>query len=73
MIASGAVDAVIILIPHYDHPLIAVDCFRTGLNVLCEKPAGVYSKAVLEMLMLKTNLHLKTVVSLCYHFQTEQE
>jgi len=49
MIASGDVDAVIISTPHYDHPSIAIDCFKAGLHVLCEKPAGVYSKAVLEM------------------------
>jgi len=47
MIASGEVDAVIISTPHYDHPSIAIDCFKAGLHVLCEKPAGVYSKAVL--------------------------
>lgn len=49
MIASGEVDAVIISTPHYDHPPIAIDAFRAGLHVLCEKPAGVHSKAVLQM------------------------
>lgn len=49
MIASKEIDAVIISTPHYAHVPIAIDCFQAGLNVLCEKPAAVYSKAVLEM------------------------
>lgn len=36
-------DAVIIATPHYDHEKQAVRAFLLGLNVLCEKPAGVYS------------------------------
>lgn len=49
LIESGAVDTVIIAVPHYDHPPIAIDAFAHKLNVLTEKPAGVYTKAVLEM------------------------
>ncbi|MCI3923881.1 Gfo/Idh/MocA family oxidoreductase [Paenibacillus sp. TRM 82003] len=46
---SGAVDAVLIAVPHYDHPSLAADAFANGLHVLVEKPAGVYTKQVLEM------------------------
>ena len=49
LLASGKVDAVIIATPHYMHPVIAIDAFHAGLNVLVEKPAGVYAKKVLEM------------------------
>ena len=49
MITKEELDAVIISTPHYGHPIIAIDCFKAGLHVLSEKPAGVYSKAVLEM------------------------
>ncbi len=42
-------DAVIISTPHYFHPEIAVKAFENGLHVLCEKPAGVYTKQVREM------------------------
>lgn len=49
MIDSGLLDAVIIAVPHYDHPKMAVYAFEKGLNVLTEKPAGVYTKQVLEM------------------------
>jgi len=43
------IDAVIIARPHYDHPELAKKAFSSGLHVLIEKPAGVYTKNVLEM------------------------
>ena len=46
---SGSVDAVVIAVPHYDHPQLAIDAFKAGLHVITEKPAGVYTKQVLEM------------------------
>jgi predicted dehydrogenase len=46
---SGLCDAVIIATPHYDHPNLAIQAFGKGLHVLCEKPAGVYTKQVREM------------------------
>ena len=49
LIASGLVDAVHIVVPHYQHPTLAIDAFRHGLHVLCEKPAGVYTLQVREM------------------------
>lgn len=49
MYDSGLIDAVIIAVPHYDHPPLAIKAFEKGLHVMCEKPAGVYTKQVLEM------------------------
>ena len=49
MFDSGLIDAVIIAIPHYDHPVYAIKAMRKGLHVMVEKPAGVYTKQVLEM------------------------
>lgn len=49
MFKSGEIDAVLIAVPHYDHPKIAIDAFEAGLHVITEKPAGVYTKQVLEM------------------------
>lgn len=46
---SGLCDLVIIATPHYYHPTLAIEAFRAGLNVITEKPAGVYTKQVLEM------------------------
>lgn len=49
LFASGAMDAVLIATPHYDHPTLAVRAFESGYHVLVEKPAGVFTKAVREM------------------------
>ena len=46
---SGLVDAVILAVPHYLHPVMAIEAFGKGINVLTEKPAGVYTKKVYEM------------------------
>jgi predicted dehydrogenase len=50
MIKSGACEAVLIATPHYQHPTLAVEAFENGLHVLCEKPAGVYTLQVREMI-----------------------
>lgn len=49
MLNKARIDAVIIATPHYLHPVIAIEAFRKKLNVLTEKPAGVYTKKVEEM------------------------
>ena len=49
LINSGLCDAIIIAVPHYQHPTLAIKAFEKGLHVMCEKPAGVYTKAVKEM------------------------
>ncbi len=50
LIASGAADAVHICTPHYQHPPLAKDALEHGLHVMCEKPAGVYTLQVREMI-----------------------
>lgn len=50
LLASGTCDVVLIATPHYMHPVIAIDAFNAGLNVISEKPVGVYTKAVKEMM-----------------------
>lgn len=49
MFASGLIDVVMVETPHYFHPEIAEAAFAAGLNVLCDKPAGVYTRQVREM------------------------
>ena len=49
LIASGPCDAVMICVPHYQHPPLAIDAMRHGLHTLVEKPAGVYTLQVREM------------------------
>ncbi|MBQ8605773.1 MAG: Gfo/Idh/MocA family oxidoreductase [Clostridia bacterium] len=43
------IDAVIVAVPHYDHPHFVMAAIEKNLHVVCEKPAGVYTKAVREM------------------------
>lgn len=50
LLSSGLVDAVIIATPHYLHPVIGIEAFEAGLNVLSEKPIGVYTNKVLEFM-----------------------
>lgn len=49
MFESGLIDVVLIETPHYDHAKIAIDAFNAGINVLCDKPAGVYTSQVVKM------------------------
>ena len=49
MLDSGLIDAALIAVPHYDHPTYAIECFKRGIHVLIEKPAGVYARQVREM------------------------
>ena len=50
LIASGLCDAILIAVPHYQHPELAVSGFEHGLHVMCEKPAGVYTLQVRDMI-----------------------
>ena len=49
MYKSKCIDLVIIAVPHYDHPKLAIEAFLNDINVITEKPAGVYTKQVKEM------------------------
>ena len=50
LLNSGLVDMVMIATPHYLHPVIGIAAFEKGINVLSEKPIGVYTKAVEELM-----------------------
>ena len=50
MMASGKVDVVLIATPHYIHPDLAIAAMDAGVHCIVEKPAGVYTKQVKEML-----------------------
>ncbi len=49
MLDSGLCDVVMVEVPHYQHPEIVIECLNRGINVICDKPAGVYTKQVREM------------------------
>ena len=40
LIESGLCNAVLVAVPHYQHPELSISAQRHGLHVLCEKPAG---------------------------------
>ncbi len=50
MFKSGLCDVVMICVPHYFHPTLAIKAMDAGLHCIVEKPAGVYTKQVKEML-----------------------
>lgn len=50
MMKSGLVDAVIISVPHYGHPPLAIMAFSHGLHVITEKPGGVSCSEVKKMI-----------------------
>lgn len=49
LLDSGLCDAILVETPHYLHPEIVTEALRRGIHVLCDKPAGVYTKQVREM------------------------
>ena len=49
LIASGACEAVILCVPHYQQPPLAIEAMKRGLHTMVEKPAGVYTLQVREM------------------------
>jgi len=50
MMDSGLVDAILVAVPHYDHPRYVIEALEKGLHAMSEKPAGVYTKQVREMI-----------------------
>ncbi len=49
MLRSGLCDAVVVAVPPYDHQSLVCQALDAGLHVICEKPAGVYTKQVKQM------------------------
>jgi len=69
LIASGVCDAVIVSVPHYQHPGLSIEAMRRGLHVMCEKPAGVYTLQVREM-MAEADLHPNLVFGMMFNQRT---
>lgn len=49
LFAAKCVDAVVIATPHYEHPSLSIAALKSGHHVMCEKPAGVYTRQVREL------------------------
>ena len=69
MISSGQVDAIIVSVPHYDHPRYCIAGLQAGLHVMSEKPAGVYAEQVRE-LMAEADKHPNLVYALMFNQRT---
>lgn len=49
MLDSGLIDAILVAVPHYEHPRYVMAALERGIHAMSEKPAGVYTKQVREM------------------------
>ncbi len=50
LVTSGTVDAIVTTVPHYLHPEMGIHALRNGVHALVEKPAGVYTAQVQELI-----------------------
>ena len=50
MLDSGSVDAIVTTVPHYLHPSMGIAALQRDIHALVEKPAGVYTAQVNELL-----------------------
>src|SRR5207249_4295356 len=63
MIASGAIDVVVIATPHWQHAELAVAALQAGRHVICEKPLTVTAaQADLVLRVAQQSKGLLTVV-----------
>lgn len=70
LIASGAVDAVLIATPHYSHTTLGSAAFNAGLHVMVEKPISVH-KADCERLIAAHQGHPGSVFGAMFQLRTE--
>jgi predicted dehydrogenase len=59
MIASGRIDAILIVTPHFSHPSIGVAALKAGLHVLVEKPIAVHKADAEKLIAAHTDKRLK--------------
>ncbi|NBD23858.1 Gfo/Idh/MocA family protein [Paenibacillus glycinis] len=50
LLERSGLELAIVAVPHYDHPRIAMEAFRRGIHVMCEKPIAVHVNAAREMI-----------------------
>ena len=50
LFASGAIDAVLVATPHYQHTELGIAALKAGLHVLVEKPISVHKAEALQLL-----------------------
>ena len=70
LIRSGAVDAVIVATPHYQHTTLGIAALEAGLHAMVEKPVSVH-KADAERLLASHRQHPKSVLAAMFQLRTE--
>ena len=70
MLRSGAMDAVLIATPHYQHPALGMAAFQNGLHVLMEKPIAAH-KADAEKLVAAHRENPKLVFAAMFQMRAE--
>jgi predicted dehydrogenase len=70
LIRSGAVDAVVIATPHYQHASLGIAAFEAGLHVMVEKPISAH-KADAERLIETRKKKPKLVFAAMFQFRSE--
>jgi predicted dehydrogenase len=70
LIRSGAVDAVVIATPHYQHTSLGIAAFDAGLHAMVEKPISAH-KADAERLIAARRKHPELVFGAMFQFRTE--
>ncbi|HIT58397.1 MAG TPA: Gfo/Idh/MocA family oxidoreductase [Candidatus Faeciplasma pullistercoris] len=69
MLDSGKIDACIVSVPHYDHARYVIECMKRGIHVMCEKPAGVYTIQVRQMIE-EADKHPEAVFGMMFNQRT---
>lgn len=69
MLDSGMIDSCLVAVPHYDHTKYSIECMNRGIHVMCEKPAGVYTKQVREMIAVSEQ-HPEVVFGMMFNQRT---
>ena len=70
LLRSGAVDAVLIATPHYQHTTLGIAALEAGLHVMVEKPISVH-KADAERLIAAHARHPDRVFAAMFQLRTE--
>lgn len=70
MMRSGAIDAVVIATPHYQHTTLGIAAFQAGLHAMVEKPISAH-KADAERLIAAHQKNPKLVFAGMFQLRTE--
>ncbi len=71
MLASNTVDAVVVTTPHFFHPPIVIDALQAGIHAMSDKPAGVYTKQIKEMIAV-ADAHPELIFALMLNQRTNK-